>query len=91
MGKVDGLQGERVAWLDGTRLHSHSLTPPSSLLMAKRLIVGTAERRKKKLALWAEVYAMSEEMRSIRWVELCVEAFGSPDNPCALLIMGAMA
>lgn len=34
---------------------------------------------------------MAEEIRNISGVELCVESFGSPDAPCILLIMGAMA
>jgi pimeloyl-ACP methyl ester carboxylesterase len=34
---------------------------------------------------------MGEEIRRIYGVELCVDSFGSPDDPCILLIMGAMA
>lgn len=34
---------------------------------------------------------MGEEVRAINGVELCVESFGSPKDPCILLIMGAMA
>ena len=34
---------------------------------------------------------MSEEIRNINGVEICTESFGSPDQPCVLLIMGAMA
>jgi pimeloyl-ACP methyl ester carboxylesterase len=34
---------------------------------------------------------MGEEIRKINSVELCVESFGSPEDPCILLIMGAMA
>jgi pimeloyl-ACP methyl ester carboxylesterase len=34
---------------------------------------------------------MSEEIRSINGVEICTESFGSPGDPCILLIMGAMA
>lgn len=34
---------------------------------------------------------MTEELRPIGSVELCVESFGSEGNPCVLLMMGAMA
>jgi pimeloyl-ACP methyl ester carboxylesterase len=34
---------------------------------------------------------MTEEIRRINGVDLCTEGFGSPSDPCILLIMGAMA
>jgi len=34
---------------------------------------------------------MGEEVRNINGVEICTESFGSPDGPCILLVMGAMA
>jgi pimeloyl-ACP methyl ester carboxylesterase len=34
---------------------------------------------------------MGEEVRNINGVEICTESFGSPDDPCILLVMGAMA
>lgn len=34
---------------------------------------------------------MQDEMRCIGGIDLCVESFGDSDDPCVLLIMGAMA
>jgi len=34
---------------------------------------------------------MSEQIRSINAMDICTESFGSPADPCILLVMGAMA